>query len=105
MRIILLDFGLDLAGAVLIMLVVGGRGRLYGAFVGAASYMIVQDALAKDDPVFWFFWIGLILIGIVLFAPGGLSGLIAKVWSRFARSRSTASATTSSGNIECETGR
>lgn len=69
-------FGLEMAGAVLIMLVVGGRGRLYGAFVGAASYMIVQDALAKDDPVFWLFWIGLILIAIVLFAPGGLIGLI-----------------------------
>jgi branched-chain amino acid transport system permease protein len=98
-------FGLDLAGAVLIMLVVGGRGRLYGAFVGAASYMIVQDALAKDDPVFWLFWIGLILIGIVLFAPGGLIGLIAKVWSKFGRARSTASAIPPSGNIECETGR
>lgn len=71
-------FGLEMAGAVLIMLVIGGRGRLYGAFVGAAFYMIVQDALAKDDPVFWLFWIGLILIAIVLFAPGGLIGLIEK---------------------------
>jgi branched-chain amino acid transport system permease protein len=72
-------FGLEMAGAVLIMLIVGGRGRLYGGFVGAASYMILQDALAKDDPVFWLFWIGLILIAIVLFAPGGLMGLIEKV--------------------------
>jgi branched-chain amino acid transport system permease protein len=77
-------FGLEMAGAVLIMLVVGGRGRLYGAFVGAASYMIVQDALAKDDPVFWLFWIGIILIAIVLFAPGGLIYLIERV-ARFRR--------------------
>jgi branched-chain amino acid transport system permease protein len=40
---------------------------------------VVQDVLAKDDPVFWLFWVGLILIAIVLFAPGGLLGLIEKV--------------------------
>jgi branched-chain amino acid transport system permease protein len=41
--------------------------------------MVVQDVLAKDDPVFWLFWVGLILIAVVLFAPGGLLGLIEKV--------------------------
>jgi branched-chain amino acid transport system permease protein len=74
-------FGLEMAGAVLIVLVMGGRGRLYGAFVGAATYMILQDVLAKDDPVFWLFWIGLMLIAVVLFAPGGLLGLIERIAS------------------------
>jgi branched-chain amino acid transport system permease protein len=98
-------FGLELAGAVLIMLVVGGRGRLYGAFVGAASYMIVQDALAKDDPVFWLFWIGLILIAIVLFAPGGLIGLIEKA-AGFRRVKPLAdSQIRPAGEIECEAGK
>jgi branched-chain amino acid transport system permease protein len=69
-------FGLELAGAVLVILVVGGRGRLYGAFVGAPAYMIVQDLLAKDDPVYWLFWLGLILIALVLFAPRGLLGIV-----------------------------
>lgn len=68
-------FGLELAGAVLVVLVVGGLGRLYGAFVGATAYMIVQDALAKDDPVYWLFWMGVILICIVLIVPGGLLGV------------------------------
>lgn len=71
-------FGLEMAGTVLIILVIGGRGRLYGAFIGAPAYMIVQDALAKDDPVFWLFWLGLILILVVLFAPNGLLGLLSK---------------------------
>lgn len=98
-------FGLELAGAVLIMLVVGGRGRLYGGFLGAASYMIVQDALAKDDPVFWMFWIGLILIGIVLFAPGGLIGLIEKAIN-FRRAKALPSPPRqSSGEVECRAGR
>lgn len=97
-------FGLEMAGAVLIMLVVGGRGRLYGAFVGAASYMIVQDALAKDDPVFWLFWIGLILIAIVLFAPGGLIGLIEKA-ATFRRAKPVENLQRQpSGEIECRAG-
>ena len=96
-------FGLDTAGAVLIMLVVGGRGRLYGAFIGAASYMIVQDALAKNDPVFWLFWIGLILIGVVLFAPGGLLGLLERV-VLLLRARVVPDAPRQSGKIECRIG-
>lgn len=52
----------DLSGAVLIMLVLGGVGWLYGAFIGAPVYMIAQDMLAKSDPVYWFFWIGLLLV-------------------------------------------
>jgi branched-chain amino acid transport system permease protein len=97
-------FGLEMAGAVLIMLVVGGRGRLYGAFVGAASYMIVQDALAKDDPVFWLFWIGLILIAIVLFAPGGLIGVVEKI-AGFRRVKPAPGAgSKAAGDIECKAG-
>jgi branched-chain amino acid transport system permease protein len=97
-------FGLEMAGAVLIMLVVGGRGRLYGAFVGAASYMIVQDALAKDDPVFWLFWIGLILIAIVLFAPGGLIGLVEKTAGLLRAKPASGARPNAAGDIECKAG-
>jgi branched-chain amino acid transport system permease protein len=88
-------FGLEMAGAVLIILVMGGRGRLYGAFVGATTYMVVQDVLAKDDPVFWLFWVGLILIATVLFAPAGLLGLlerIAALWGHRSNGPPTAAA-------------
>ena len=97
-------FGLEMAGAVLIMLVVGGRGRLYGAFVGAASYMIVQDALAKDDPVFWLFWIGLILIAIVLFAPSGLIGLVEKTAGLLRAKPAPGARPKAAGDIECKAG-
>ncbi len=63
------------SGAIVIMLVLGGAGRLYGAFVGATLYMIAQDQLAEMDPIFWDFWIGLLLVLIVLFARGGILGL------------------------------
>lgn len=67
--------GFERSGAVVIMLVLGGAGRLYGAFIGAALYMIAQDQIAEADPVFWDFWIGLLLVLVVLFARGGVLGL------------------------------
>jgi branched-chain amino acid transport system permease protein len=66
----------ELSGTVLVMLVIGGPGRLYGGIVGAVVYMIAQDALSKQQPVFWVFWLGLLLIALVLFARDGVLGLI-----------------------------
>ena len=71
--------GFERSGAIVIMLVLGGAGRLYGAFAGATLYMIAQDQLAEADPAFWDFWIGLLLVLIVLFARGGLLGLVDRV--------------------------
>ena len=49
----------------LIMLVLGGTGRLYGAILGTAAFMVAQDVLAGINPVYWQFWLGL---GLVAFA-------------------------------------
>ena len=70
------------SGEVVIMLVFGGIGRIYGAFIGVVVYMIAQDQLAKSDPVFWNFWIGLILVLAVLFARGGILGLCDRLHGR-----------------------
>src|SRR5262245_65865521 len=45
--------GLDRAATVLIILVLGGYGRLYGAFVGAVVYMALSHFLAKVYPTAW----------------------------------------------------
>jgi branched-chain amino acid transport system permease protein len=66
----------EMSGAILIMLILGGSGRLYGAFIGAPLYMIVQDVLSRIDPAYWFGWIGLLLIAVVMFARGGVLGLL-----------------------------
>lgn len=63
------------SGDVLIMLILGGTGRLYGAFLGAPVYMVLQDQLAKISPEYWLFGIGLLLVLTVVFAPQGLFGL------------------------------
>jgi branched-chain amino acid transport system permease protein len=72
----------DRSGEVVIMLVFGGIGRIYGAFIGVVVYMVAQDQLAKNDPVFWNFWIGFILVLTVLFARGGILGVIDRLRGR-----------------------
>jgi branched-chain amino acid transport system permease protein len=84
--------GFELAGELLVMLILGGVGRIYGAFIGPLVYLIAQDYLAKQFPEYWYFGIGLILVLVVIFAPGGILGLTDKVWSRFSRPKSSARA-------------
>ena len=66
--------GFPRSADLLVMLVLGGAGRLYGGLVGAAIFMIAQDWLSGIDPVYWQFWIGFFLVVIVLFARGGILG-------------------------------
>jgi branched-chain amino acid transport system permease protein len=73
----------QLSGSVLVMLILGGVGRLYGAFIGAPLYMIAQDQLARDDPAYWLFWIGLLLVVVVMFARGGVLGIIDRLREAF----------------------
>lgn len=79
--------GLDMLGfprsaELLIMLVLGGTGRLYGALIGAAVFMIAQDKIAGINPTYWQFWIGLLLVCIVMFAKGGIVGGFANLLER-----------------------
>jgi branched-chain amino acid transport system permease protein len=80
-------FDFDNSAKVMIMLILGGTGRLYGAFIGAAVYMIMEDYFSKMSPTFWQFGIGLMLVLAVLFAHRGLLGLITDAAQRFQRSR------------------
>jgi branched-chain amino acid transport system permease protein len=68
-------FSFRRSGTVLIVLILGGPGRLYGAFVGGTVYYLLEDQLAKASPEFWQFGVGLVLVLVVLFWRGGLLGL------------------------------
>lgn len=50
---------------VLVMLVIGGTAVLYGGFIGAAVFMLLRDQLSSFNPIYWYFWIGLLLVLIV----------------------------------------
>src|SRR5438045_3621438 len=82
--------GLEPSGDLLVMLILGGVGRLYGAFVGPIVYLIAQDYLAKQYPEYWYLGIGVLLIVVVLFVRGGILGILDK-WLQ-ALSRQTGSA-------------
>jgi branched-chain amino acid transport system permease protein len=69
------------------MLIIGGVGRLYGAFVGVPLYLVAQDGFSSIDPVYWYFWIGLLMVGLVTFARGGMLGLGAALWRQRRRPR------------------
>ena len=67
--------GFEPSGELMVMLILGGVGRLYGAFVGPLVYLIAQDVLAKQFSQYWYFGIGLMLVLVVLFARGGILGM------------------------------
>ena len=67
--------GLERAAGVLIILILGGYGRLYGAFVGALIYMLLEHTLSKAYPTAWQLGLGLVLMLVALFARNGIFGL------------------------------
>jgi branched-chain amino acid transport system permease protein len=58
----------------LLMLVLGGAGNLYGALVGAIVFMTAHHLLSDINPQYWEFWLGMLLVLIVLFARDGIIG-------------------------------
>lgn len=59
---------------VLVMLVLGGAGMLYGGLIGAAIFMVARDQFSGLNPQYWYFWIGLLLVAVVMLLPNGILG-------------------------------
>lgn len=76
------------SGTVMIILILGGVGRLYGAFIGSVVFLVLEDEFAKLSPEFWEFGVGLVLVLTVLFARRGLLGLLEAAGRRFRRPQS-----------------
>ena len=69
------------------ILVIGGTGRLYGGIIGAVIYMVARDRLSGMNPQYWYFWIGLMLIGVVLFLPNGVLGGLVELREKYFKPR------------------
>ncbi|MDH4190851.1 MAG: branched-chain amino acid ABC transporter permease [Betaproteobacteria bacterium] len=70
---------------VLVILILGGAGRLYGGILGAVIYMVARDQFSGINPQYWYFWIGLLLIVVVMLLPNGILGGLARwsaIWRR-----------------------
>ena len=66
--------GFQRSADVVVMLVLGGTGRLYGGLVGAAVFMVARDQFSGINPQYWYFWIGILLVAVVMFLPNGILG-------------------------------
>ncbi len=63
------------SGVLMIMVILGGSGRLLGGVAGAAVLLIAEEAIAERT-IHWPLGIGGVLLAVVLFAPDGLAGLM-----------------------------
>ena len=64
------------SAAALTVLILGGVGYLYGALLGALTFVVAAHWLARLSPLYWEFGVGLLLVLVVLLCPNGLLGLI-----------------------------
>jgi branched-chain amino acid transport system permease protein len=83
----LTTLSLDRAATVFIILILGGYGRLYGAFVGAVAYLVLSHFLARVYPTAWQLGLGLLLVVIALFARNGVLGIADSLWRRWQAGR------------------
>lgn len=79
------SLGFERSAEVLVMLVLGGAGRLYGGLVGATIFMVARDQFSGIAPEYWYFWIGILLIVVVILLPNGVLGGLPNVIARWRR--------------------
>jgi branched-chain amino acid transport system permease protein len=75
------SIGFNRSAEILIILVLGGTGRLYGGLIGAIVYMLLHDTFADMNPQFWMFWLGIFLIVAVMLGRGGIMGLLSRLFA------------------------
>jgi branched-chain amino acid transport system permease protein len=78
---------LDRSVSALVMTTLGGIGTTLGALVGAATFLWARDLFAALAPVYWNFWIGLLLFVIVCLGQDGILGISRKMLGRRSQSR------------------
>ena len=59
-------FSFERSADLLLVLIIGGTGYLYGGLIGAVIFKLMQDWIANLTPQYWQFWMGLVLVLIVL---------------------------------------
>ena len=70
---------------VMLTLVLGGVGYLYGGLIGAVLFKFTQSLLAEATPEYWQFWIGLVFVALVVLGRDRLFGWPASLLRRLTR--------------------
>jgi branched-chain amino acid transport system permease protein len=64
------------SGEIMVFVILGGVARLFGPLAGAAVFIALEHMLGGVND-YWRAFLGLLLLLVVLFAPGGVVGLLA----------------------------
>ena len=78
-------FSLERSADLLLVLIIGGTGYLYGGLIGAVIYKFLQDWISTLTPQYWQFWIGLVLVLIVLVGRERVEGRVAALRAMLSR--------------------
>ncbi|MGD8229045.1 MAG: branched-chain amino acid ABC transporter permease [Desulfobacteraceae bacterium] len=70
-----------------LMAIFGGMGQLYGPVIGAAIFTYLEEFLVTRFPYYYMLIFGIIMLIAILYMPGGLVGLIQKLWKRISGTR------------------
>lgn len=69
-------FSWQMSGEIMVFIIIGGTGRLFGPVAGAALFVVLEHVLGGIS-TYWHVFLGLLLLAIVLFGRGGLIGIVA----------------------------
>ncbi len=72
------------SGTLMVMVILGGVGTLWGGVLGAVCLLLLEEVVAAYT-VHWQFYVGWVLLAVVLFAPRGLAGIAASLTRARAR--------------------
>ena len=78
-------FAFERSADLMLVLVIGGTGYLYGGLIGAVTFKILQEFFSTLTPQYWQFWIGLVLVVIVLIGRERMAGWIRALRTLLAR--------------------
>ncbi|MDD5510345.1 MAG: branched-chain amino acid ABC transporter permease [Dehalococcoidales bacterium] len=74
------DVGFQASGLLMLMIIIGGTGTLWGAAIGSTIFMLMQYYVSLITPERWPFIIGIVFIAVVMFSTGGILPTIRRHW-------------------------
>jgi len=81
-QIVSLDlFDFHRSADVMLMLIIGGAGYLYGGVIGAAVFIVLRDVISAATPEYWEFWIGALLVALVLTGRERMKDVVLRIAS------------------------
>jgi branched-chain amino acid transport system permease protein len=76
------NVGMSASGMATIMVIIGGTGTLWGAFLGSGVVLLLQYFISLIAPSRWPIFLGAIFIATVFFARGGIFPRLVKLWQK-----------------------